>query len=68
MMTLAVAILIAGHGVMIRYVSSHLALSTGIIAGMAVLVVVKYLGLLGPLHAMGRKLRHKSWRRDPPGR
>ena len=53
-------ILIAGHGAIPYYVSSHLALSSAVIAGMVVLVVVKHLGLLGPLYAIWRK----AWRRS----
>ena len=56
----AVAILIAVHGVILYYVSSHLTLSLTVIAGVTVLVVVKHLGLLGSLHAMLRKLRRSS--------
>ena len=52
-------ILIASHGVILYYVSSHLALSATVIAGVVVLVVVKHLGLLGPLYATLRK----AWRR-----
>ena len=52
-------ILIAGHGVILYCFSSHLALSATVIAGMVVLVVVKHLGLLGPLNAILRK----AWRR-----
>jgi hypothetical protein len=52
-------ILIAGHGVILYYFSSHLALSAGVVAGLVVLLVVKHLGLLGPLYAILRKaLRH----------
>ena len=53
-------ILIAGHGAILYYYSSHLALSGAVIAGVVVLVVVKHLGLLGPLYAILRK----SWRRS----
>lgn len=63
LMALAAAILIAGHGVMLHYVSSHWALSMGAVAGVAVLVAVKYLGWF-----VGRKLWHQPWRRHPPGR
>jgi hypothetical protein len=53
---LAVAVaLIAGHGVILYYVSSHMALSAAAIAGVIALVVVKHLGLFGPLYALVRK-------------
>ena len=40
-------ILITGHGTILYYASSHLALSSAVIAGVVVLVVVKHLGGLG---------------------
>jgi hypothetical protein len=54
------AVLIAGHGVILYYVSSHMALSTAAIAGVIALVVVKHLGLLGPLYALVRKALRRS--------
>jgi hypothetical protein len=51
------AVLIAGHGVILYYVSSHLALSAAMIAAVIGLVVVKHLGLLGSLYAAARKTR-----------
>ena len=53
-------ILIAGHGLILYYFSSHLALSAAAITGVIVLLVVKHLGLLGPLYAIVRK----AWRRS----
>jgi hypothetical protein len=53
-------ILIAGHGLILYYFSSHLALSATAITGVIVLVIVKHLGLLGPLYAIVRKV----WRRS----
>ena len=52
-----VVVLIAGHGIILYYVSSHTALSAAIVSGVIVLVVVKHLGLLGPLYAL---FRHRS--------
>lgn len=53
-------ILIAGHGLILYYFSSHLALSAAAITGVIVLVIVKHLGLLGPLYAIVRRV----WRRS----
>jgi membrane protein YdbS with pleckstrin-like domain len=55
----AAAVLIAGHGVILYYVSSHMAVSAAAIAGVILLVFVKHLGLLGPLYAMLRKRRKR---------
>lgn len=54
------AVLIAGHGVILYYVSSHLALSAAAITAVTGLVVVKHVGLLGPLYAAVRKTRWHS--------
>ena len=59
MLALLAVLLIAGHGVILYYASSHLALSAGLISGVIVLIVIKHLGLLGPTYALLR--RH--WRR-----
>lgn len=53
---LAVAVvLIAGHGVILYYVSSHMALSMAAIVGVFVVVLVKHLSLLSPLYVLLRK-------------
>ena len=60
MLAAGAAILISGHGLVLYYVSSHLALSSAIVAGVAALVAIKHLGLVGPLYAIWRK----AWRRS----
>jgi ubiquinone/menaquinone biosynthesis C-methylase UbiE len=52
MALLGVVALIAGHGIILYYVSSHTALSVAIVLAVIVLVVVKHLGLLSILHAL----------------
>lgn len=54
-----VAVLIAGHGIILYYFSSHAALSAAIVSGLLVLAVFKHLGLLRALYALLRKTR--SW-------
>ena len=49
MLPVGVVVLIVGHGIIPYYVSSHLALSGAVIAGLIVLVVIKHLGWLAPL-------------------
>jgi hypothetical protein len=53
-------VLIAGHGVILYYVSSHIAVSAAIVFGVIVLVVLKHLRVLGGLYGM---LRRRSWRK-----
>ncbi len=53
-------ILIAGHGFALYSISSHPAFSSAVIGGVAVLLVFKHLGLIGPLYAIVRK----AWRRS----
>lgn len=51
------AVLLAGHGAILYFVSSHVALSaTGLSAGI-ILVLIKHVGLLGPLYAFFRRRR-----------
>lgn len=51
--------LIAGHGLMLYYASSHMALSAGIVTGIVLIAVIKHLGLLGPAFALFRRHRPK---------
>ena len=53
-------LLIAGHGFILYYASSHMALSAGIVAGVVLLVVIKHLGLLGSAFALLRQHRRKQ--------
>jgi hypothetical protein len=50
-----VVALIASHGIILYYVSSHTALSAAVLSGVTILVVIKHLGLLGPLYALFRR-------------
>jgi len=53
---------LATHSVVLYYVLSHSALSAAVMSGVIALIVIKHLGLLGPLYAL---IRRRS-RRDPP--
>jgi hypothetical protein len=55
LLSVAAAVLIAGHGFILYYVSLHTALSTTAISGLIILLVIKHLGLLGPLYAAFRR-------------
>ena len=48
-------VLLAGHGIILAYVSSHLMLSGGLLLGVMVLVLARHLGLLAPALAVFRK-------------
>jgi ubiquinone/menaquinone biosynthesis C-methylase UbiE len=52
MAMLGVVVLIAGHGTILYYVSSHTPLSVAIFSVVIVLVVVRHVGLLSILHAL----------------
>jgi membrane protein YdbS with pleckstrin-like domain len=43
------------HSVVLYYVFSHTALSAAVMSGVIVLIVIKHLGLLGPLYALFRR-------------
>jgi high-affinity Fe2+/Pb2+ permease len=56
------AVLIAGHGIILYYASSHLALSVGFVSGVVLLIVIKHLGLLSPVYAVicrPRRIRNR---------
>lgn len=61
---LAVA-LMAGHGIILYYVSSHKIMSAAALSVVIVLVVIKHLGLIGPGYAL---LRRRSRHSDPDHR
>lgn len=48
-------VLVAGHGIVLYVASSHMALSTAAMLGVIALVVLRHLGLLGPLFALFRR-------------
>jgi hypothetical protein len=48
-------LLMAGHGIILYYASSHFGLSAGLVAGVILLIVIKHLGLLGPAYALFRR-------------
>jgi hypothetical protein len=52
-------ILIAGHGLILYFASSHLALSAALVSGVILLIVIKHLGLLVRAYALLRR----RWRR-----
>jgi hypothetical protein len=53
-MAVGAIVLIAGHGAILYYISSHIVLSAGVVFGVIVLITAKHLGLLGPLYAVLR--------------
>jgi membrane protein YdbS with pleckstrin-like domain len=60
MLLAGAVILIAGHGIILYYFASHVALSAAVASGATVLVVIKHLGLLGPVNAMFRRARRDA--------
>jgi membrane protein YdbS with pleckstrin-like domain len=51
-------LLIAGHGIILYYVSSYMMLSAVVLLGAIVLVVMKHVGRRGQVHALFG--RHRS--------
>jgi membrane protein YdbS with pleckstrin-like domain len=43
------------HSVVLYYVLSHTALSAAVVSGVIVLIVIKHLGLFGPLYTLFRR-------------
>ena len=62
MLAVGVIILIAGHGIILYYFSSHMALSAAVVSGVIILVVIKHLGLLGTVYPL---FRRRARRRAP---
>jgi len=60
MLAIAVIALIAGHGAILTYAVSYVAVSAGVAAGVTVLIVIKHLGVLAPIYALLRR----RFRRD----
>ena len=52
--------LLAGHGVIVYYVSSRVALSAAAISGAVILLVMKHVGLLAQLYALIRRQRSRN--------
>jgi membrane protein YdbS with pleckstrin-like domain len=57
MLPVLVVVLLAGHGVILYYVSSHVMLSAAVLSGAIILLVIKHVGLLRPLYALFRRRR-----------
>jgi hypothetical protein len=56
----AAALLIAGHGIVLYFMASHVVASASIVAGVGVLILVKHLGLLAPLYGIWQRARRKQ--------
>ena len=55
MLSAGVAVLVAGHGIILYNVLSHTALSTTVVLGIATLVVIEHVGLFSPLYVWFRR-------------
>ncbi len=60
MLPVGVVILIAGHGIVLYYFSSHVALSAAVVSGVIILVVIKHLGVLGSTYALFRRRARRN--------
>lgn len=54
------AVLLAGHGVILYYASSHVTLSAAVLVGVIALLVIKHVGLLGPMYERFRRRRPRE--------
>ena len=63
-LAVAAITLIAGHGIVLYYFSSHVALSALVVSGAIILMVIKHLGLLAAF--LGPRYRRNK--EDPPQR
>jgi hypothetical protein len=51
---------VVAHSVVLYFVWSHTALSAAAVSGVIVLILIKHLGLLGPLYALFRRASRHS--------
>jgi hypothetical protein len=58
-MGLAAVVLIAAHLFPLYYLFSHKVLSASIVAGVLLVVLIKHLGIIGPVYAFFRRRSHK---------
>ncbi len=56
---LLIAVLLAGHAVLLHWVPSHLARSSGLALGLILFVLAIHLGVLGPAQSVLRRLIRK---------
>lgn len=52
---------LVAHSVVLYYVLLHTSLSVAVVSGVIILVVIKHVGLLGPLYALFRR-RARQWK------
>ena len=57
MLPVLVIVLLAAHGVILYYVSSHAMVSAAVLSGAIILLAIKHMGLVGPLYALFRRRR-----------
>jgi hypothetical protein len=62
MLPVLLIVLLAGHAILLYYVSGHVVLSAAILSGVLLLVVIKHVGLLGELYARFRRRRSSRHR------
>lgn len=53
-------VLLAGHGVILYLAASKVTVSAGVLLGLIVLLVIKHLGVLGPVYARFRQRRSRN--------
>jgi len=53
-------LLVAGHGAFLYFMRAHMSLSIGAICSLLVVVLIKHLGLLGPLLGYFQRSRAKD--------
>lgn len=52
-------VLLAGHGLILYHVTSYVKASAVVVSGAIILLVIKHVGLLGPVYALFRRRRSR---------
>jgi membrane protein YdbS with pleckstrin-like domain len=55
MLPVLVVVLLVGHGIILYYMSSHVLLPAAVLLGVIMVLVIKHVGLLGPLYSRLRR-------------
>jgi hypothetical protein len=59
-LSVLLVVLLASHGVILYYGFSHVIPSAAVLSGAILLLVIKHLGLLGPVSAWFRRRRSRN--------
>lgn len=60
LLLLVVLILVISHGMIVRFISSHAALTAGVVVAAVIIAVIAHLGVPTAIHFVFRRLRRNA--------